>query len=133
MRQPDIDSVSRADLRVTEGELASELRFDTDDAFPPVYATSRMIALMELAASRVLRPHLENDELSVGVAVEVVHSAATPPGATVTAEARYVRQEGKLYVFEVTAYDNSGEIGRGMHTRAVISTSRLIAGAAKRI
>ena len=133
MRQPDLDAISRADVRVTDSELASSLRFDADDPFPAVYATSRMIALMELAASRVLRPHLENDELSVGVAVDILHTAATPTGALVTATARYTGQEGKLYVFEVIATDDAGEIGRGTHKRAVVSTSRLTAGAAKRV
>ena len=132
MRDPAIDAVATADVRVTEGELASSLRFDVDDQFPAVYATSRMIALMELAASRVLRPHLEGDELSVGVAVDVLHTAATPPGAIVTATATYKGQEGKLYVFEVIATDNAGEIGHGTHKRAVVSTARLEAGAAKR-
>ena len=132
MRSPEIDSIATADVRVTEGELASSLRFDASDEFPAVYATSRMIALMELAASRVLRPHLEGDELSVGVAVDVLHTAATPPGALVTATARYVGPEGKLFVFEVIATDDAGEIGRGTHKRAVVSTSRLVAGAAKR-
>lgn len=132
MRDPDLDAVARADVRVTDGELASSLRFDVDDQFPAVYATSRMIALMELAASRVLRPGLEGDELSVGVAVDVLHTAATPPGATVTATARYIAKEGKLFVFEVIATDDAGEIGRGTHKRAVVSTSRLEAGAAKR-
>ncbi len=133
MRDPELDAVATADVRVTEGELASNLRFEVEDQFPAVYATSRMIALMELAASRVLRPHLEGDELSVGVAVEVIHTAATPPGATVTATARYTGREGRAYVFEVIATDNAGEIGRGTHKRAVVSTARLEAGAGKRM
>jgi fluoroacetyl-CoA thioesterase len=132
MRQPDIDATATADVRVTESELASSLRFDLDDPFPAVFSTSRMVALMEVAASRILRPHLEGDELSVGVAVEIVHTAATLPGATVTATARYLGQEGKWFAFEVSAADEAGEIGRGTHKRAVVSTSRLLAGAAKR-
>ena len=132
MRQPDIDSTATAEMLVTESELASTLRFDTADEYPAVYATSRMIALMEVAASRVLRPHLEGDELSVGVAVDVLHTAATLPGAVVTATARLIGQEGKSFVFEVRANDEAGEIGRGSHKRAVVSTSRLLAGAAKR-
>jgi predicted thioesterase len=71
--------------------------------------------------------------MSVGVAVDVLHTAATPPGATVTATARLTGRDGKLYVFEVTASDEGGEIGRGTHKRAVVSASRLLAGAAKRV
>ena len=102
------------------------------DIFPGVLATARMIALMEVAASRVLRPLLAEGELSVGVTVEVSHSAATPPGATVRAAARFLRQEGKMYVFEVWAEDGGGEIGRGVHKRAIVSSERLEIGAARR-
>ncbi len=133
MRGPEIGAVATATVRVTEGELASSLRYDDgDDRFPAVFATSRMIALMEVAASRVLRPLLEGDELSVGVTVDVLHLVATPPGALVTATARYVGQEGKLYVFSVTATDDAGLIGRGTHKRAVVLNARLVEGAAKR-
>lgn len=38
-------------------------------------------------------------------------------------------REGKLYVFEVVARDNGGEIGRGKHKRVIIATERLLAGA----
>ncbi len=40
--------------------------------------------------------------------------------------------EGKLYVFEVVATDDAGEIGRGTHRRAIVSVERIMAGAAKR-
>jgi len=132
MQTPQIDTVGLAEVRVTESELASSLGFEGDDPFPDVFATARMVGLMEVAASRVLRPHLEGDELSVGVAVNIVHTAATRVGAVVTATARYVGQEGKLYLFEVIAADDAGEVGRGTHKRAVVSTSRLLAGAEKR-
>jgi predicted thioesterase len=87
---------------------------------------------MEVAAARVLRAHLLEGEASVGISVDVIHTAATPPGATVTAQARFVGREGKLFLFEVSAADDAGEIGRGTHKRAVVSAERLIAGAARR-
>lgn len=117
---------------VGPGDLASALSEDPSHRFPDVFATSRMIAFMELAAARVLQPLLGPGELSVGVTVDVTHSAATPPGAEVRATGTFLRMEGKLYVFEVVAHDPGGEIGRGTHKRAIISTERLLAGAAKR-
>ena len=132
MSEPTVDSTASAHFTVAPSDLASALNLEPADAFPPVFATSRMVALMELAASRVLRPHLREGETSVGVSLDVAHSAATPPGATVTATARFVGREGKLFVFEVLAADNAGEIGRCTHKRAVVATERLIAGAARR-
>lgn len=117
---------------VEKNDLASALSTGHADSFPPVFATARMVALMELAAARVLVPLLEPGELSVGVLVDIVHTAATPAGATVTAEARLTGLEGKRYNFFIVVRDDGGEIGRGTHQRAIIQTQRLIDGAKKR-
>jgi predicted thioesterase len=132
MSEPAVDSTASARLTVGPSDLASAIGLEPADAFPPVFSTSRMVALMELAAARVLRPHLRPGELSVGVSLEVVHTAATPPGATVTATARFLGREGKFFLFEVSAADNAGEIGRCTHKRAVVTAERLVAGAAQR-
>jgi predicted thioesterase len=92
-----------------------------------------MVALMEIAASRVLLPLLGPGELSVGVTVDITHTAPTPLGAEVTATARYAGHEGKLFLFEVSAADRGGEVGRGWHKRAIVSNERLQSGAAKRV
>jgi fluoroacetyl-CoA thioesterase len=132
MSEPAVNSTASAQLTVAPSDLANTLNLGPGDAFPPVFATSRMVGLMEVAAARVLRPYLREGEASVGISVDVIHSAATPPGATVTATATFVGREGKLFVFEVSAADNAGEIGRGTHKRAVVSAERLVAGAARR-
>jgi fluoroacetyl-CoA thioesterase len=134
MERARLDPGSHASVtwRVSDADLASAIGVGMSDVFPGVLATARMIALMEVAASRVLRPSLAEGELSVGVTVDVSHSAATPPGATVRATARFLRQEGKMYVFEVWAEDDGGEIGRGVHKRAIVSSERLEIGAVRR-
>jgi fluoroacetyl-CoA thioesterase len=134
MARTDVKPLDEATVSmvVGPGDLASEVGAITGDAFPEVFATARMIGLMELAAGRCLALLCEAGELSVGVVVDVRHTAPTPPGATVTATARYLGTEGKLYRFEVTASDPAGEIGRGTHQRAIIETARLLDGAARR-
>jgi len=133
MSEPEIRSVATAQLTVGEVDLASALRFEKGDDFPRVFATSRLVALMEVAAARLLRPHLREGELSVGVTVDIVHTVATPLHGTVIATATYVGRDGKLFVFEVLAADDAGEIGRGTHKRAIVSNERLTAGAARRM
>ncbi len=133
MSEPEIRSVATAQMTVGEADLASALRVERGDDFPPVFATSRLVALMEVAAARLLRPHLREGELSVGVTVDIVHTVATPLHGTVIATATYVGRDGKLFVFEVLAADDAGEIGRGTHKRAIVSSDRLTAGAAKRM
>jgi fluoroacetyl-CoA thioesterase len=119
---------------VQQSDCASDLKLDNapDGNFPAVFATTRMIALMEMASARVLKPLLQSGQMSVGVTVDVIHSAATPIGAKVSTTANYRGRDGKLFVFDVIARDLAGEIGRGTHQRAIISRERLLTGAARR-
>lgn len=128
----ETNATASATLVVEEQDLASNISRDPQDRFPPVFATARMVALMETAAARVLSPVLEANELSVGVFIQVSHTAATPLGITVTAHAQYIGREDKLFIFEVWAEDLGGEIGRGIHKRAVVNVDRLVAGATRR-
>ncbi len=132
MKEVEIGATATVELVVRESDLASAFRPGPEDAFPPVFATARMVALMEVAAARLLLPVLEAGELSVGVTVDVTHSAATPEGVAVTATARYLGRDGKLHLFEVVASDRGGEVGRCTHRRAVVASERLVSGALRR-
>jgi fluoroacetyl-CoA thioesterase len=127
-----IGDSAEATLTVAQSDTAEAVAISGEDAFPAVFATSRMIALIEVAAARAMRTLLEPGQLSVGVALSVEHRAATPVGGHVRAVATYLRPEGKLYRFKVEAFDDAGAIGGGEHTRAIVATERLLAGAAKR-
>lgn len=118
----------RADTVVTEQNTASAV----GSGLAPVFATPFMIALMENAAVNALLPHLEAGEGSVGVEVNVAHTAATPVGMKVWAEATVTQVEGKKLSFEVVAYDEAGRIGWGTHERAVIKLEKFILRAQER-
>ena len=123
---------AEASFIVQAGDTARGLSISPEDNFPEVFATSRMVALMELAAARVMQRILQPGELSVGVIVDVRHTAATPVGCMVRAVARYVGPEGRLHRFQIEAFDEAGPIGDATHTRAVVSTERLLKGAERR-
>ena len=127
-----IGQTAEASFIVQQSDTAHALAVSNEDSFPEVFATSRMIALMELAGSRLMRPLLKEGELSVGFSISVKHTAATPVGCKVRAVATYLGPEGKLFRFRVEAFDEAGLIGDGEHVRAIIATDRLLAGAAKR-
>lgn len=131
-QEPEINATATAELVVGPNDLASSISSEHGDQFPAVLATARMVALMETAAARVLQPLLGPGELSVGVTVDITHSAPTPAGALVIATARYTGREGKLFAFAISARDEAGEVGSGTHKRAVVETERLQRAAAKR-
>ncbi len=129
----DIESQYQFDYVVQPTDLAKELSIDASDDFPAVFATSRMVALMELAAARLMKPLLQEGELSVGVNVNVNHLAATPNNELVQSVATFKGMEGKLYKFNVELFDNGGKAGFGTHTRAIVKTERLLQGAQDRV
>lgn len=92
----------------------------------PVFATPFMIALMEGAAANTVLPCLNADEGTVGTHLNVSHSAATPIGMKVWAEATVTAVDGKKISFDVVAFDESGEIGRGTHERFIIKPEKFL-------
>jgi fluoroacetyl-CoA thioesterase len=109
------------------------LGLEAGDVFPDVLATARMVALMELAAARLMRPLLGPGELSVGVKVDVEHTAATPLYCEVVARAIYLGGAGKLHRFSVELLDGGGVAGKGLHERAIVRTDRLLEKAQRRV
>lgn len=93
---------------------------------PTVFATGFMVGLMEWTCMKVLEPHLEEGEGSLGVRIDVSHIAATVPGQTVTVEAECTKVEGRRIYFRVRAHDGVDLIGEGHHERMVISWTRFV-------
>jgi fluoroacetyl-CoA thioesterase len=116
-------------LRVMPAHLANQFK---DAILPEVFATPMMITAMENAALNAIRGYLDPGESAVGTAVNIRHLAATPAGQDVTAEAEVTKVEGRHVTFNVTARDETEEIGSGTHERAVIDRARLDARLAKK-
>ena len=91
-----------------------------------VYATPCMVALMEGAACEAIAQALAEGQTTVGTALNIEHISATPVGLEVRAEATVTGVEGKVITFEVHAFDEAGEIGRGSHTRVVINSQKFL-------
>jgi fluoroacetyl-CoA thioesterase len=88
---------------------------------PAVFATGFMVGLMEWTCMQLLAPHLDPGEGSLGVHVDVSHTAATPPGLTVTVEAECVAVDGPRVTFKVKAHDGVDAIGEGRHQRFIVN------------
>jgi fluoroacetyl-CoA thioesterase len=94
---------------------------------PTVFATGFMVGLMEWTCLKVIEPHLDPGEGSLGVHIDVSHSAATVPGQTVTVDAECTKVEGRHIFFKVRAHDGIDVIGEGTHQRMVIPWTRFVA------
>lgn len=91
-----------------------------------VYATPCMVAMMEGAACAAIDEALGEDQTSVGIALSIRHTAATPVGLEVRATAEVTAVEGKKITFRVEAFDEKGPIGDGTHERVLVPTQRFL-------
>ena len=92
-----------------------------------VYATPSMIALMENTAWASVEPCMEEGMSTVGTKLDVSHLSASPVGARITCETELVEVDGRRLVFKVSASDDAGLIGEGMHERFIIKTEKFMA------
>lgn len=131
--QPEDNATLTANFKVLPSDLASATSPDAGDSYAKVLATPRLVAFMEIVCARMLVPHQPSGQVSVGTRVEMDHLAATPVDEQISVTAKFLRKEGKQFVFETEITDKGGVIGKGNHRRAMIDESRLIAGAKKRM
>ncbi|MBM4262194.1 MAG: hypothetical protein FJ145_12285 [Deltaproteobacteria bacterium] len=90
-----------------------------------VFSTPAMIGLMEGTCVRLTEPFLDENEQTVGIHVDVYHTAATKIGQSVTITAELLEVKGNKIRYAVTAKNDSGtQIGHGTHWRAVINTKK---------
>ncbi|MBP3816037.1 MAG: thioesterase family protein [Firmicutes bacterium] len=91
-----------------------------------VYGTPYMIALMEETCHTSIGQFLEEGQGTVGISLEIKHTAATPVGMKVWCESQLVEVDGKRLVFKVQAFDQVGPIGEGTHQRFIIDNEKFL-------
>ena len=100
--------------------------YHSEVEMPPVFATAHMIGFIEWTCIAALRPYLLPHQRTVGILVDIRHTAATPTGMTVTAEVELIDIRDRQLRFRVSCRDDVEEIGGGFHERAVIDNDRFL-------
>jgi len=99
--------------------------FPEGQVMPNVFASGYMIGLFEFACIKAINPHLDwPDEQSVGIGFNLNHTAATPPGFTITVKGRLDKVEGRKLTFNITADDGVDTISKGTHDRFIINAAK---------
>lgn len=89
-----------------------------------VFSTPMMIAMMEKTCALLAAEYLEVGYTTVGTLVSVEHLAATPIGMKVKIEAKLTIHEGRRFCFDVVAFDEKEQIGRGKHERFSVDSEK---------
>ena len=92
------------------------------DGMPAVVSTPHLVGFLERTARQTIASHLDADERSVGIELDIRHLAPTPVGQTIHCRAQVIAVEDRKITFQIEARDQHEVILRGLHKRAVIRT-----------
>lgn len=122
-------------FKVPENKTVPHLYPEAEEfqVMPKVFATGYLIGLFEWACIKAINPHLDwPDEQTVGTNVNVNHTAATPPGFTVTVKVKLDKVEGKKLTFQIESHDDLDQISSGTHERFIINAAKFNASVDKK-
>jgi len=90
-----------------------------------VYSTWSMAHHMELAARKVLAPHLEAHEEGIGSHLSIDHVSPAPLGHTVRIVANATELGPTTLVCACIAYDDGRVVGRGTQVQRILPKAKL--------
>ena len=90
-----------------------------------VYSTWSMAHHMELAARKVLAPHLEPQDDGIGSHLRIDPRAPTPVGEQVRVEAEAIELGPTTLICAVIAYHGERVVGRGTQVQRILPKAKL--------
>lgn len=107
--------------------------FPEGGRMPEVLATGFLVGLLEFACIRFVNPHIDwPRQQTVGIQVNLNHTAATPPGFSVTVKGRLEKVDGRKLTFALDASDGVDSICQATHERFIIDADKFNAAVARK-
>lgn len=94
--------------------------------FEDLLATPTLTALMIEASVLLIDPLLTEGYITIGRTLTVEHLMPTIKGMIVTIESQISHIDRNKISFEIIAYDELGEIGKGCHERYIVKYDTLM-------
>ncbi len=92
----------------------------------PVLATPVLVAWMEQSAYLLPELYLSEDETTVGVQLDVRHTAPSPVGMKVTIRVVLAEVNDRTLVYKTEARDEVQKIAEGLHTRVIVNKNQFM-------
>ena len=99
---------------------------------PDVFATPFLAGFMERVSAELINEHIEADEQSVGISMDLKHTAATPLGMEVRVKTEVTAVDGAKLTFKLEAWDEAEKIGEATHERFIIKSEKFISRLVKK-
>lgn len=123
-----IGKQNEKELIVDDDKLACNVRSGEIE----VLATPVIVSFMEQAANELLKEVLPKKMTTVGTMISIDHKAPTVKGQAVNVIAKLILVEGRKFIFEVSASDESGEVASGKHERFMVDKLTFMTKASSR-
>jgi fluoroacetyl-CoA thioesterase len=91
---------------------------------PDVFGTPFLGGLFEGTSAELMALHLAPGELSVGVTMNLRHTAPTPLGMEVRAVTEVTSVDGRKITFKLEGFDAKEKIGEAVHERFIINAEK---------
>ena len=89
-----------------------------------VFSTPSMCMFAEMAAHKLVAPHLKPGQGQVGLTVNIRHMAPTPAGRMVRAEVELTAIDRRKLAFHVEIFDDVEQVGDVTHERFVVDVDK---------
>jgi fluoroacetyl-CoA thioesterase len=110
------------EMRLKTGPEHSAQKFYSK--VPDVFGTPYLGGLFEGVSADLMAPHLGPGETSVGISMNLKHTAPTPLGMEVRAVTEVTQVEGRKITFKLEAFDEKEKIGEATHERFIINSEK---------
>ena len=120
VKKPDLKVGDNVTIQKTVTSKDTALKYGTGKLHD-LLATPSLVGLMIEASVQLIDSKLIEGFISVGKKVSVVHEKPTAIGETVSINVEIVEIENNRYHLAMKAYDESGIIGTGEHTRTIVN------------
>lgn len=101
-------------------EVAASSDVPVNQPGPRVYSTASLAADAEQVCRSLLLPHLEPDEMAVGVRLELLNRAPVPVGETVVLQATVASVQPNGLTCEVMARHRGTLVARGSYEQRIV-------------
>ena len=118
------------ELKIVSTPEDSAKRFYSN--LPDVFATPFLGGLMERVSAELMQEHLNPDEQSVGISMNLQHTAATPLGMMIRVRTEVTEVDGRKLTFKLEAFDEVEKIGEATHERFIIKADKFNAKVAEK-
>ncbi|MCK5823702.1 MAG: thioesterase family protein [Bacteroidales bacterium] len=91
-----------------------------------VFSTPSLVALMENTAYKSVENMLPHGFSTVGIEINIKHKKATLPGKQINCKSVITKVDGKKIFFQISAFDQHGEVGTASHIRYIIDDKKFM-------